>query len=100
LVAQVIELIRVPFRKPAKFPLLHLQKGNPLSFSLKNARRFPAGRVSGKSNPTEGVKRMKRKLVKLLLVALLLSAWGATPALAEGGGPVPLCFPGTPCPIR
>jgi hypothetical protein len=39
---------------------------------------------------------MKTKLVKLLLITFLVTACGATPAHA-GSGPVPICYPGTPC---
>ncbi|HEV8493557.1 MAG TPA: hypothetical protein VGR76_14875, partial [Candidatus Angelobacter sp.] len=40
---------------------------------------------------------MKRN-VMLFVAAFVLLLCGSTPCLADGGGgPVPICFPGTPC---
>ena len=37
---------------------------------------------------------MKKTLIRFILVAAALLALSATTALADGGGPVPLCYPG------
>jgi hypothetical protein len=36
---------------------------------------------------------MKKTMIKLILVTLFLIAGTTTPALADGGGDPPLCFP-------
>jgi len=40
---------------------------------------------------------MKKMLIRLILAATVLLALSATTALADGGGPAPLCWPGTVC---
>jgi hypothetical protein len=43
---------------------------------------------------------MKKTLIRLILVGAALLALSATTAMADGGGPVPLCFPGdSRCPL-
>ncbi|HET9366384.1 MAG TPA: hypothetical protein VFP71_15365 [Candidatus Angelobacter sp.] len=42
---------------------------------------------------------MKKTLIRLVLVVTALLALSATTALADGGGPAPLCYPGKPCPL-
>ena len=37
---------------------------------------------------------MKKTIVRIILMAGILLAMSATTALADGGGPMPLCFPG------
>lgn len=37
-----------------------------------------------------------RKTIRAIAVALLLAVWGSTLVLADGGEPVPLCYP-RPC---
>jgi hypothetical protein len=37
-----------------------------------------------------------KKVIRILLVTLLIAAWGSTPVLAAGPVPVPLCYP-RPC---
>jgi len=33
-----------------------------------------------------------KKVLRILLVTLLLAAWGSIPVLAAGPNPVPLCY--------
>jgi len=40
-----------------------------------------------------------KKVLRILLVTLLLAIWGAIPVLADGGSPVPLCYP-KPCSLK
>jgi len=40
-----------------------------------------------------------KKVIRILVVTLLLTVWGSIPVLADGGSPVPICYP-RPCPIR
>jgi hypothetical protein len=40
---------------------------------------------------------MKKTLIRLILAATVLLAMSTTTAMADGGGPAPLCWPGTPC---
>ena len=40
---------------------------------------------------------MKKTLIRLILAATVLLALSATTAMADGGGPLPLCYPGTHC---
>jgi len=39
---------------------------------------------------------MKSTILRIIVVTLLLVACGSAPVLADGGGPVPLCYP-NPC---
>jgi hypothetical protein len=39
---------------------------------------------------------MKTKVIRFLVIAFLMIVWGAAPVLADGGEPVPLCYP-RPC---
>lgn len=41
---------------------------------------------------------MKKTLIRLILAATVLLALSATTAIAEGGGPIPQCWPGVGCP--
>ena len=40
-----------------------------------------------------------KKALRILVVTLLLAAWGSTPVLAGSPFPVPLCYP-RPCPTK
>jgi len=40
-----------------------------------------------------------KKVLRILLVTLLLAAWGSVPVLADGPEPVPLCYP-KPCSLK
>jgi hypothetical protein len=40
-----------------------------------------------------------KKVLRILVVTLLLAIWGDIPVLADGGSPVPVCYP-LPCPVR
>lgn len=40
---------------------------------------------------------MKKTLIRLVLLGAALLAVSATPAMADGGGDPPLCWPGTTC---
>jgi hypothetical protein len=40
-----------------------------------------------------------KKVFRILVVTLLLAAWGTTPVLAAGPVPVPLCWP-NPCSVK
>jgi len=40
-----------------------------------------------------------KKVLRILLVTLLLAAWGSIPVLADGPVPVPLCYP-KPCTLK
>jgi hypothetical protein len=55
-----------------------------------------ASRVVVFKNPTKGAI-VKRTIVRLILVASILLALSATTAMADGGGPIPLCYPDKPC---
>jgi hypothetical protein len=59
--------------------------------------------LRGELSPTplleEELKRMKKTIVRIILVAFLLLTSGAAPLLADGGEPVPLCYP-RPCPVK
>lgn len=37
---------------------------------------------------------MKKTLIRFILIATALLALSATTAMADGGGPIPLCWPG------
>ena len=39
------------------------------------------------------------KVVHIVVVTLLLAAWGWIPLLVDGPDPVPLCYP-KPCAVR
>ena len=39
---------------------------------------------------------MKKTIFRLILAVLFLVACGSTPVLADGGDPVPICWP-NPC---
>jgi hypothetical protein len=39
------------------------------------------------------------RVIRILAVTMLLAAWSSIPLRADGGSPVPLCYP-HPCPIR
>ena len=41
---------------------------------------------------------MKKTLIRFILIATALLALSATTTMAEGGGPMPQCWPGTACP--
>jgi len=40
-----------------------------------------------------------KKALRILIVTLLLAAWGSTPVLAGSPVPMPLCYP-KPCPPK
>ena len=40
---------------------------------------------------------MKKTMVRIILVAGILLAMSATTAMADGGGPIPVCYPGEHC---
>jgi hypothetical protein len=42
---------------------------------------------------------MKKTVIRLILAVLVLVACGSTPVLADGGEPVPICWP-DPCPLN
>jgi hypothetical protein len=39
---------------------------------------------------------MKSKIIRLVTITFVMIMWGAAPVLADGGEPVPLCYP-RPC---
>jgi hypothetical protein len=51
---------------------------------------------AGFPNPSKGAS-MKKTLIRFILIAAALLAMSATTAMADGGGPAPLCWPGKPC---
>jgi hypothetical protein len=54
--------------------------------------------LCGYKNPYQGAT-MKKTLIRLILAATVLLALSATTAMADGGGPIPQCWPGdTSCP--
>jgi hypothetical protein len=40
-----------------------------------------------------------KKVIRIVVVTLLLAVWGSIPVLADGGEPVPICFP-KPCTVQ
>jgi hypothetical protein len=40
-----------------------------------------------------------KKVLRILLVTLLVPAWGSIPVFADGPFPVPLCYP-KPCAVK
>ena len=40
-----------------------------------------------------------KKVLRILVVTLLLAAWGSTSVLQAGPNPVPLCYP-KPCSVK
>jgi hypothetical protein len=40
-----------------------------------------------------------KKVIRIVVAALLLAAWSSTPVLAAGPWPVPLCWP-NPCSVK
>src|SRR5262249_37042021 len=54
-------------------------------------------KTGGKTKSTQ--EKTMKTIVRIILVKLLLVACATTPVLADGGGPVPACWP-KPCSNR